>query len=561
MKKHPRDSRNRQSTLLEKRGWLFALVITAIGFLLRLPGIFEWWLNPDEGIYLSMLTWKNTARFWAEMAGNAHPPLYYVVTRVLGLLTKDFVAIRSLSLLFGSAAIYAAWLAGREIASSERARSVTGLLSALLVAVSPGAIVMSQLIRPYMMQLTFLLLALYQLLRFRRERHTSNLIWYCVLLSLALLTHYSSFLAFGVFGILILSDFITGKFGIRDIPRLIAAHVAPVLICVGLYIFHLRPHLIDSALAAEAFDGWLAPLMIHSIGDVWARLLGFMGYLLGAGLGGPAALMWLASVVLATKRRSWSLLILNLAAFGIAVVAASLGQYPFGACRHSTWLISLFVIPLAWTLAQSLTSTYRAKTIVVALIALLALAGEPVGRLVGTTRTHTRPLNEQVLKRSDMARIRPVLTGANGPGVVLMSMQCYYLLLPFYVDEREAAEPSSDGSFFLFQWASRDVIVVRSWGFSARPDDFGKPNHLYTFVKNVDRLMPQLELGKQHDVLMLFGGWSHETSQLLLRADQSLPPDTRLITSHNHVPGLTALVMDIARYRLIMREALKSRYH
>jgi hypothetical protein len=138
-----------------------------------------------------------------------------------------------------------------------------------------------------------------------------------------------------------------------------------------------------------------------------------------------------------------------------------------------------------------------------------------------------------------------------------MSTQSYYLLLPFYVDDREAAENSSDGSFFHFRWGSREVIVTRSWNFSVHPDEIGEPNHLFTFLRAVDRLLPRVELGKQNEVLMLFGGWSDETPQLLLRADQSLPAGSRLIVSQKNVPGLTAMIVDIARYRLVMREALK----
>ena len=343
MKDSPRKQTDRPLSLLERKAWLVALAVTVIGFFMRLPEIFPWWLNPDEGIYFSMLTWKASAPFWAEMVGNANPPLYYLVIHALGLLTHNFAAIRALSLVFGTAAIYAAWLAGREIAYSERCGIFTGLFSALFVAVSPGAILFSQIIRPYTMLLLFLLLALYQLLRFRRERGTANLILYSIFLSIALLTHYSSLLAFGVFGILILSDLISGRFGFRDWPRLLAAHAVPVMICLGLYIYHLRPHMVNSALADEALNGWLASFMIYEVKDIGGRLIGFMGYLFGARLAGLAALIWAAGVALAYRKRSWTLLVVSLAAFGIAVIVATMGYYPFGCSRHSTWLIAFFV--------------------------------------------------------------------------------------------------------------------------------------------------------------------------------------------------------------------------
>ena len=556
MNKPRHESRATSLKFIKKRGWIIALVITAFGFLLRVAGISEWWLNPDEGICFSMLTWADSTKFWTEMAHNAHPPLYYLVIRALGAVTTDFVVIRSLSLLFGSLAIYAAWLVGKEIVASDQSASMTGLLSALFVAASPNAITMSQLMRPYMMQLAMLLMALYMLLRYRNTRQNSCLVWYSVFLSLSLLTHYSSFLALGVLGILILSDFAVGRCGLREVIPFLAAHGAPVLICIGLYLLHLRPRLVGSALATEALEGWLAPLMVHSIWDVGARLYGFMGYMLGAHFAGPAALIWIAGLAVAFRKRSWTMLIINVAAVGVATLVATMGQYPFGACRHATWIVAFLIYPVAWMLAQAVTSNHRAKTTAVSMIVTLVIAGVIFDRTVGRKRTSTSPLKEHVLKRSGMAAIRPVLSPGGIPNTMLMSAQSYYLLLPLYVDERQTAEPSHDGSFFHFQWASREVIVVQSWNFTVRPDDIEEPNHLYTFVLNVDRQMPRLQLGKQNEVLIVFGGWSHETPKRLLLADQSLPPGVGLISKKNEAPGLTVFNFDIARYRLMMREAL-----
>jgi hypothetical protein len=556
MNKPRHDSRATSLKFIKKRGWIIALVITAFGFLMRLPGIFEWWLNPDEGIYYSMVTWENTALFWEEMLNNAHPPLFYLVIRAFSLFTTGFVAIRWVSLVFGSIAIFAVWLAGREIVSSEKTSDVTGLLAAVLVAVSPGAIAMSQLIRPYMMQLAFLLLAFYHLLRFRNQRRSTNLVWYSSFLSLALLTHYSSILALGVFGISILRDIATRGIERRALSGVLVAHVAPLAIAIALFVYHLRPYLLGSFLAEEALDGWLAPFMIGSIGDIWLHLLGFMGFLLGPRLAGPAVLVFLASLALAVRRRSWSLLALGLGAIGVAVAAATTGHYPFGACRHCSWLIGFVSIPLAWGLAQAMVSWRRGNVIVTAAIILLYVGGYRIGTLVGTTRTGVSTLNEQTLRKADVAKVKSLLDPDAGPETILISTQSYYLLVPYFSEEREDKEIATDGSFFTFQRGTRNVIVLRSWDFLVGREDIGKPNHLYTFVLNVDRQMPRLQLGKQNEVLMVFGGWSHETPKRLLLADQSLPPGAGLISKKNEAPGLTAFSFDIARYRLMMREAL-----
>ena len=42
--------------MLERYGTAGALVLLALGFVLRARGLSEYWLNPDEGIYYAILT-------------------------------------------------------------------------------------------------------------------------------------------------------------------------------------------------------------------------------------------------------------------------------------------------------------------------------------------------------------------------------------------------------------------------------------------------------------------------------------------------------------------------
>ena len=77
---------------MARHGTLIAILVVAVA--LRLPGLGEWWLNPDEGIYYSILTRLQFTDFIAEVAENAHPPLYYLLLRGLRILTWDFVWLR-----------------------------------------------------------------------------------------------------------------------------------------------------------------------------------------------------------------------------------------------------------------------------------------------------------------------------------------------------------------------------------------------------------------------------------------------------------------------------------
>ena len=549
----------KKTRISDKRGLFIALGIAVMGLVARLSGISEWWLNPDEGIYYSMLTWEEAAPFLQEMMGNAHPPLYYLATRVFGFLTTDFVVIRGFSVVLGTAAIFAAWLAGRELASPHGFGNLAGLVAAVLVAVSPGAIVMSQLIRPYMMQLTLVLLAFFFLLHALRNTGRGSFLWYSAFLSLAIGTHYSSVLVMGVFAVVILCQLISSGISRGRLIRLFAAHLPPGLIFVGLYLLHLRPHLIGSALAAEALEGWLGPQMIDSVGDAAHHFLGFAVYWFGPWLAIPATVLWIAGLGLSLRAGSSIALAMNLSAVGIAVIAAAAGLYPFGACRHTAWLVGFFSIAVGCSWAQIWTLLPQLRVVVVAVTVVLALVGQHVARFEGIGGQFFFPAQERVLKRSDVKRIREALTDTAGPEPVLMSLQSYYLLLPFYVEGRSSSDFSTEAPFFSFSWNSHTVVVVRSWNLSTHPDAIGEPNHLYTFAESVDRLMPELRLAEQHQAFVVFGGWASENPGLLLRADQSLPPSDRLITRHVQVPGLTLFVMDIARYRVLMRELIERR--
>ncbi len=540
--------------------WITVSIVIMIGLLARFGGISEWWLNPDEGIYYSMLTWQDPARFLAEMAGNAHPPLFYLVTRLISLWSRDFAIIRGLSALCGVVAILAIWLVAREIVSSKTSANLAGFVAAALLALTPGAIIMSQLIRPYMMQLAFVLLAFYWLLKTVSRPGWANALGYSVFVSLAVLTHYSSIFALGVFGALILSHWITRDLARDQLVRICVAHLPPIVICLGLYVFHLRPHLIGSSLATEALEGWLASQMVGSVQDVGIRFLAFAAYWFGLWLAIPAVTIWLVGLVLSVRTHSRSLLVMNLSAFGIAIAAASLGQYPFGACRHTAWLIGFFVVAVAVAVAQILELTPRRILAVTAGVIIVALAGNQFARVIDLRGDHLFVEGEKVLKRADLAKIQPLLDDPESADVVIMSLQSYYLLLPLYVVERSSSEHSPDSSFFFFTWRSRTVLVVNSWNLSVRPEDRGESRHLYTFVNNVDRHMPGLRLGEQDSVLMIFGGWSPETPDLLQRADERLPASDRLISRTESVAGLTALIMDIARYKTLMRQSLATRH-
>ena len=158
----------RRASSVERYGCFAALLLVVLALFIRVPGTMEWWLNPDEGIYFSIATQPTLAAFWEEVATNAHPPLYYMILRGAGFLTTDFFWFRALSLMGAAAAVFAIWECAREIAPKEPLRrTVTGLAAAALLVMSPPLVILSQIMRPYMLQLALVAGALALLLRVR----------------------------------------------------------------------------------------------------------------------------------------------------------------------------------------------------------------------------------------------------------------------------------------------------------------------------------------------------------------------------------------------------------
>ncbi|NNF13493.1 MAG: DUF2723 domain-containing protein, partial [Gemmatimonadetes bacterium] len=427
--------------LLRRYRGITALVAAAI--FLRLSGLSEWWLNPDEGIYYSLITRESLGSFWEEVLDNAHPPLYYVLLRGLGSLTRDFTFLRAFSVLCGALGIIGTWAVARRLAdtgqetdSSQTRIVAAGFIAGFILAFAPVPLQMSQVMRPYAFQTALLAWALFCLLAYLQVPSWRRLTGYLALTCLALLTHYSSVLALGVFGLVVLLDGVRRGYGSPEWRRLAAWHLLPAGLLAGLYFSHIR-QLSGSNLADQALGGWLLPFMIDGPSDVWMSLLGFQHHLAGVWLRGPLALLLLAAGGLAVYRRDLRVLAVGGGAVWVAMFAAALGYYPFGSTRHAAW-VTVFIVPvLGWflaTLLESGSGTTR-RPVFLGLVGLVLLGG-PIGTLIGADRARWAP-PERVLRQPYLQAMLPELDPAADPELMVMSDQTFNLLLPFYPAERE----------------------------------------------------------------------------------------------------------------------------
>ena len=208
--------------MIERRAWWIILALTLWAGHLRLRDLDRWWLSPDECIYYDILS-NPGAEADASIARNAHPPLHYRFLQALGRITLDFTALRLPSVVAGVLLVPLFFLLGRRLAGV-----TAGLVAALLIAASPGAVMLSQTLRPYMLELVFLTLAMLGLARYLDERRSAALASYSVALSIALFLHYSAFVVLGGVGLALLFLFCRRRLDRAQVRDLAIANLLPL---------------------------------------------------------------------------------------------------------------------------------------------------------------------------------------------------------------------------------------------------------------------------------------------------------------------------------------------
>jgi mannosyltransferase len=163
------------------RSWLALLAVCAVALGLRFYRIDAQSLWYDEGISAHQVT-RSIADIARTAGLDTHPPLYYWLLKLWGeTFGQTEIGLRSLSALFGVAAVALTWLIGRRLFGDGAA-----FVAALIVACSPLAVYYAQEVRMYAQVLAFGLLATWAYLR----RWT----WLYVLAGAATIyTHYLGF--------------------------------------------------------------------------------------------------------------------------------------------------------------------------------------------------------------------------------------------------------------------------------------------------------------------------------------------------------------------------------
>jgi mannosyltransferase len=161
--------------------------ITAFAAIIRFSTLDHQIYGHDEAVTaLRVLQPGLSATMHVVVRSERSPPLYYLLAWAWShLFGTGEVGLRSLSALFGTLTVPAAYLAARELASRR-----AGLLAAGFVALNPYLIWYSQEARSYALYVLFSAWALYFFARALRDRRSRSLALWALTSVLALCSHY-----------------------------------------------------------------------------------------------------------------------------------------------------------------------------------------------------------------------------------------------------------------------------------------------------------------------------------------------------------------------------------
>ena len=546
-----REARDREQRW-RVRGAFLALGITALGFALRLGTLRTYWIHPDEGVYYHVSHAPlETAQ--QMIAGNAHPPLYYYLLRSVAVATDEITALRIPALLFGTLSIFVMYRLAARLGGV-----VSGVSAAFLLAVSPAPIALSQLVRPYALELLLLISALVFAVRYLQERSPRSLGLYVVCMLVAGFVHYSSFLAMAAVGLVFAGAAAMGRLSRREVLGVVVAHVPLVLLGIAFYAFHIEPVLLDSQMHRDALEMSFGSQFTSEPGDLWRNFLSFSVYAAGTALAPVAVALFLFSLVACLFERRPLPVAMGVSALAVAIAATVTSIYPFGGTRHSIYLVPFLVLPVAVALGRTAMFGPRAAFATILVVAVLGVGRDPVSVAVGFPSEGFLPAREFDIPRSEFQKVlAPLSEVAASPGIVFMDLSTTYTLLPAMGDV--VRDPGWQRQYGLrrLAWGDRTVVVVPAWHLAAGERGRASSLHLGRCIRRIREKDPDLARLLDIDVRLVTANGRYLQREIrgLAHSNSERRGIVAEVASTRH---LSVFRLEVERYERLLRQLLPS---
>jgi uncharacterized membrane protein len=185
--------------LLKYWAEIFLLAIILVGLILRLYHLNFQECFAEELLHLDMIQGTWCTPF--TQIGSEQAPLYYLFTKVSATILNGLtlVSLRLPAAIFGTLCIPAIYVLGKEFHGK-----VTGLLAAMVIALSERQVFYSQYGRPYTLAILFFIFAAYCFIRLQKNKGSDRwLLLFTITSVLCLWSHYYSIIPLSVFWLVI----------------------------------------------------------------------------------------------------------------------------------------------------------------------------------------------------------------------------------------------------------------------------------------------------------------------------------------------------------------------
>ena len=309
-----------------------AMLILA-GTYFRVWGLWAFYWTPDEALVLLISSKPTIQQVLDAAIYHPHPPLRYIVLHFMLKLSVSPVILRSIAFLPGVAMIPLFFFVGRRTAGT-----AAGLVMATIATFSHAAIMLSQVMRTYMLGTFLISLGVLSFFEYWQERKKRHLFLWCISMTLALLSHYFAILVAISVGSVWLHRIYASRPRRTEFIRAVWANVPIAIVAAVSYVIHLssrNPYRwwinIDKERLVAEFPDSFSDFVINAVRlfgylflsphALWAILLTVVG----------VAALW------AMKRKDVaSVIILTF----VATIALTLSdRYPFGGGRQSFYLL------------------------------------------------------------------------------------------------------------------------------------------------------------------------------------------------------------------------------
>lgn len=169
----------------KKTAFYLLLLITLAGLFFRLWRLSHHSAWTDEFFTLFVAQQSILDNIRASFFYNVHPPLYTLMMHFVIYMGKSEFILRLPSVIFGVITIPLSYLLAKELFNRK-----VGLITALILALSPLHIWMSQEARPYTLLPLLIIVCIYFFIKYLRTCEPRFLAYYIISIIVSLLTHY-----------------------------------------------------------------------------------------------------------------------------------------------------------------------------------------------------------------------------------------------------------------------------------------------------------------------------------------------------------------------------------